>query len=69
MKKWICRIFGHDLNMDVIEFYSAAYCERCGYNSMDDFDPSFMELIQARFRRWCGKHFGKHDESVDHLPF
>lgn len=73
-KRLICKWKGHDLATG-----TGFYCERChqeiDYNEFTK--DTIRERVIAyckRLKTWwkceeCGVRFGKHDDSVDHIPF
>lgn len=85
MKAILCRVFGHLWNPDAAEYYRQYYCDRCGHEENFNDGPSLVHRLTWRWRLWfrdqrhawsrwwvcsdCGWHCGRHDESVDHLPF
>lgn len=85
MKRLICRLIGHDFEPEAAHYYGLYSCRRCGYEDRDGRPPSWLEVVRYRLRGWirdrrhdfrkwwkcsdCGRHFGRHDETVDHLPF
>ncbi len=77
MKRLICWLKGHEFNS-----YGGEDCTRCGrYISFDEFiQTSGGFVFRIRQRKYelikffkpcdeCGKRFGRHDETKEHLPF
>lgn len=83
LSKLLCRLFWHRYDPIAAEYYHIYHCDRCGGDHQ--FEPGLLPRMAWRaclrlqdawwsFRHWwrcvdCGRYCGRHDDSVDHLPF
>jgi hypothetical protein len=81
----LCRLLGHRLCPDARKHGHFDLCLRCHQEAYDLPQPAHIQwLRQMRWRlhdvkvgflAWfqpcyaCGRRFGRHDDSIDHLPF